>query len=252
MYAVLQTSLEQSIDRDTLEEAVVATEELTKLDVPWLQRELFGIVAGDLSQDDALALQAALQARNVRTEVVDESVLPVLPLPRRVRALKLAEAGIVLVDIYDHETSHEWQHIVFAAGGGLLHLRSLQDQKLETVYVPGGRGGASDVRAVVVTNHHFENLPEFRLELFLPVESPRVQWVLTKDSVITVDDAHLRLRDHDQLVSLLGALGNALSPKQVNLGIKTAMTGEEFNYPSVHAFEEEIIWSLYQLMRSNT
>jgi hypothetical protein len=44
-------------------------------------------------------------------------------------------------------------------------------------------------------------------------------------------------------------LGNALSPEQANLGIKTAMTGDEFIYPSVHAFEEEIVWSLYQMAR---
>ena len=103
----------------------------------------------------------------------------------------------------------------------------------------------------MVTDHRLENLPEFRLELFLPAESPRTQWALTKDSVITINDAHLRLRDHDQLVSVLSALGNALSPEQTNLGIKTAMTGVEFIYPSVHAFEQEIVWSLYQMAKGS-
>jgi hypothetical protein len=247
MYAVLQTSLEQSIDRETLEEAIMATEGLAKPDCAQLQKELFGIIAAGLSQDDALALQAALQARNVPTEAVDASVLPVLPLPRRVQALKFVETGIVLVDLYDRETSYEWQHTVFAAGGGLLHLRSIQDQKLETV--PGGRGAQ---KAIIITGHHYENLPEFRLELFLPVESPRVQWVLTKDSVIIADDRHLRLRDGEELARLLSRLGSALAPEQVNTGIKKVMAGEEFVYPSVHAFEEEIIWSLYQLMRGST
>jgi hypothetical protein len=51
------------------------------------------------------------------------------------------------------------------------------------------------------------------------------------------------------LVSFLAALGNALSPEQTNLGIETAITGGEFIYPSVHAFEQEIVWSLYQLTR---
>ncbi len=227
----------------------MATEGLKRPDCARLLRELFGIIAGNLSQTDALALQAALKARNITTEAVDETVLPVLPLPRRVRSLKLVEDGITLVDIYDRETSYEWQHIVFAAGGGLLHLKSVQDQALKEVYVPGGRGGASDVRTVIVTGHHFENVPEFRLELFVPTESPRVQWVLTKDWVLTVNDAHLRLRDGDQLASLLGALGNALAPEHVNLGIKKAMASEPFRYPSVHAFEEEIVWSLYQMTR---
>jgi hypothetical protein len=251
MYAVLQTSLEQSIDRDTLEEAVVATRELTKLDVPRLQRELFGIVAGDLSQGDALALQAALQARNIPTEVVDESVLPTLVEPKHGHALKLSPAGIVVVDLYDRETLYEWERIVFAAGGHLLHLKDAPFKTMEWVVTSGPRGSLK--RGVeMVTDHRLENLPEFRLELFLPTESPRTQWLLTKDSMVTMNDAHLRFRDHDQLVSFLGTLGNALSPEQVNLGIKTAMTGGEFIYPSVHAFEEEIIWSFYQLMRNHT
>jgi len=251
MYAVLQTSLEQSIDRETLEEAIMATEGLAKPDCARLQKELFGIVTRGLSQDDALALQAALQARNIATEVVDESVLPVLPLPRRVRALKFVETGIGLVDLYDHETSYEWQHIVFAAGGGLLHLRSIQEQKLKDIYMPGGYNLSTNTRPAIITAHHYDNLPEFRLELFLPVESPRVQWVLTKDSIIIVDDSHLRLRDGAELAQLLSRLGGALALEQVNTGMKKVMAGEEFVYPSVHAFEEEIIWSLYQLMRGS-
>ncbi|MGO9244763.1 MAG: hypothetical protein ACLPT4_12725 [Verrucomicrobiia bacterium] len=251
MYAVLQTSLDQSISRDILEEAIMATEGLAKPDCARLQREAFGILVGSLSQDDALALQAALRSRGVETEVVDESVLPVLTEPKHGHALNLVETGIVFTDLYGQETSYASEQIVFAAGGGLLHLRDVQDHKLETVYVPGGHGGTSDVRAVVVTYHHFENLPEFRLELFVPAESPRVQWVLTKDWVLTVNDKHIRLRDGDQLVAFLAALGNALSPEQTNRGIQKAMSGETFVYPTIHAFEQEIIWSLYQMAKGS-
>ena len=69
----------------------MATEGLTKPDCARLQREAFGILVGSLSQDDALALQAALRARGIETEVVDESFLPVLTEPKRGHALKLAE-----------------------------------------------------------------------------------------------------------------------------------------------------------------
>jgi hypothetical protein len=242
MYAVLQNSLEQCIDRGTLEEAVMATEELSPPDCARLVRELFGIVATNLSEADALALQSALQARQISTEVVEESALPVLPLPRHVRALNLRDKGIELIDLYNQMTSWEWPHIVFAAGGGMLHLREVQKQRLAPV--GGGRDG---IRAVIVTRHQSEKFPEFRLELFLPADSPRAQWVLTRDSVLTVNDTHIRLRDEDQLASLLAALGNALAPEQINFGIKRVMANEPFTYPSVHAFEEEIIWSLYRM-----
>jgi hypothetical protein len=249
MYAVLQTSLDQSISRDILEEAIMVTEGLVKADCARLQRGSFGILVGSLSQDDALALQAALQARNVPTEVVDEFVLPVLTEPKRGHALKLVESGIVFTDLYGRETSYTSEQIVFAAGGGLLHLKDVQVQKLDTVYVPGGYGGSSNLSTEIVTSHHFENVPEFRLELFVPAEFPRLQWVLTKDWVLTVNDQHLRLRDSDQLVAFLAALGNLLSPEQTNRGIQKAMSGEAFVYPAIHAFEQEICWSLYQLAR---
>jgi hypothetical protein len=236
MYAVLQTSLEQSIPRDILEEAIMVTEGLTKPDCARLQRKSFGILVGRLSQDDALALQAALQARNIPTEVVDEFALPVLTEPKRGHALKLVETGIVFTDLYGRETSYTSEQIVFAGGGGLLHLKDVQDQELKTVGGPGGYGGYSDVMTTIVTSHRFENLPEFRLELFVPAESPRVQWILTKDWVLTVNNKHIRLRDSDQLVSILAALG-----------IEKAMSGEAFVYPAIHAFEQEIVWSLYQM-----
>jgi hypothetical protein len=250
MYAVLQTSLDQSISREALETAVAATDGLAKPDCTHLLNELFGIIARDLSQSDALAFQAALQAHNVPSEVVDESVLPALGEPKRGHALKFDEAGIVVVDLYDRETSYEWEHVVFAAGGFLLHLKDVPYKTMEWVVTSGPRGSVK--RGVeMVTDHRLENLPEFRLELFLPTESPRTQWLLTKDSIITINDAHLRLRNHDQIVSVLGAMGNALVPEQTNLGIKTAATGGEFIYPSVQAFEQDIVWSLYQLAKGS-
>ncbi len=82
----------------------MATEGLVKADCAQLQREAFGILVGSLSQDDALALQAALQARNVPTEVVDEFALPVLTEPKRGHALNLVDTGIVFTDLYGCET----------------------------------------------------------------------------------------------------------------------------------------------------
>jgi len=249
MYAVLQMSLEPPVTRDVLERAITATRDLARPDCARLVREMFGIVARNLTQADARALRVALQANNVSTEVVDEVVLPAVPQPKHVRALTLSETGFNLLDLSNCESSYQWKEIVFAAGGSLLHLKSIQDQKWEKAFATGYLSAAEFTPVIVSSSHSFEDLPEFRLELFLPVESPRVQWVLTTNSVITVNDAHLRLRDTDRLASLLSLLGKVLSPEQSNLGVKKALAGEVFRYPSLHAFEDEIIWSLYQLAK---
>ena len=93
MYALLQISLEPPVTRDVLERAITATKDLARPDGARLVREMFGIIARNLTQADALALQAALQANDVPAEVVDEAVLPALPQPRHIRALNLSETG---------------------------------------------------------------------------------------------------------------------------------------------------------------
>jgi hypothetical protein len=251
MYAVLQTSLDQPITREALEAAVMATQTLAKPDCVRLQRELFGFVAEKLSQDDALGLQAALRARNFSTEVVDESELPVLPPPKHGKAIKLLETGVTLIDMYEHEEFYAKEQIVFAAGGRVLHLKDVPYQNMEWVITTGPRGSVH--RGVeMVTEHRLDNVPEFRLELFCLAETTRLQWVVTKDALLRVNGAILKLRDHDQLDGALATLGSLLPPDRVNLGIKKAAAGENFLYPSVHAFEEEIIWSLYRMARGGS
>lgn len=252
MYALLQISLEPPVTRDVLERAITATKDLARPDGARLVREMFGIIARNLTQADALALQAALQANDVPAEVVDEAVLPALPQPRHIRALNLSETGFSLVDPSNCESSYQWKEIVFAAGGSLLHLRNTQDQKWEKAFSTGYLSAAEFTPVIVSSSHSFEDVPEFRLELFLPVKSPRLQWVLATNSVITVNDAHLRLRDIDRLASLLSLLGRVLTPGRSNLGIKKALAGEVFRYPTLHAFEEEIVWSLHRLTHTRT
>src|SRR5271169_6825060 len=104
MFAVLQTSLDHPITREVLESAIMATHQLAKPDCARLQRESFGVLVGSLSQDDALALQAALRARGIETEAVDESNLPVLPAPYRPQSFTTAPEGVTVAD-YTFQTT---------------------------------------------------------------------------------------------------------------------------------------------------
>ena len=246
MYAVLQTSLDQPITREVLEAAVMSTQTLSKPDCARLQRELFGFVAEKLSQEDALGLQAALRARNFPTDVVDESELPVLPPPKHGYAINVLETGIALIDMYEHQEFYAKEQIVFAAGGHVLHLKEVPYKNMEWVITPGARGSVHR-NVEMVTEHRLDNVPEFRLELFSLAGAARLQWVLTQDAVLHMNGTNLKLRDRDKLDDALAMLGGLLPPEQTNLGIKKAGSNEQFVYPSVHAFEEEIIWSLYRM-----
>jgi len=245
-YALLQQSLDQTISRADLEEASVVAPRVARADCALLQRELFGIVVGKLPHVEAVALQAALRARNFPTDIVAESALPVLPEPRVAHALKLTAAGVVVVDLYGREQLLAPERYVFAAGGRVKRLRNMPDQKMEWVVRRGPRGSVSR-NVEMVKASRLADVPEFRLELFVVDEPYRWQWVLDEESMLRADDVVLQLKNVTQLHQLLTRVAALLPVDRVNQGILRAITGEAFVYPSVRAFEEEITWSFYRL-----
>jgi hypothetical protein len=245
MYAVVQISLERSISRDVLESAIMATQQLAKPDCARLVRESFGIVAGSLLQADALALQAALRARGIETEVVNEADLPSLPVPHHPQSVDVAEDGVTFTDYTGQATLYPMSVFVYAAGGYVKHLAAPQ-RKLELVqrFVPR-QGMMTNLE--MVTERNAKEVVEFRIEYYFTQEPFRFQCVLDDKAIVRVNGQVLKLRDHTQLNSLLLTFANAFPADQTNLGIRKIVTGQEFIYPSVHAFEEEIIWSLYRM-----
>jgi hypothetical protein len=64
---------------------------------------------------------------------------------------------------------------------------------------------------------------------------------LAGDGVLRANTEMFKLRDRHRLNGLLAALGHCLPADRVNLGIRRATASEELVYPSVRAFEEEIV-----------
>jgi hypothetical protein len=246
-YALLQLSLDQTISREELEEASMAAPSVARADCALLQRELFGVVVGNLPYEDAVALQAALRARNFPTELVEQSALPVLPPAKRETALKLTGAGLVLVDLYGRETLYAKEQFVFGAAGYVVRMRQrVAGQHAEVV--SHGRYGRQ-VR--MVTDYRLQDVPEFRLEMFFRVEPYRLQWVLDPDNTLTVNGRPISFRKQPTLDELFRQLAVVFPAERLNLGIRKLSVGEYFVYPSVRAFEEEIVWSFYRLLREH-
>jgi len=250
MFAVLQLSLDQAIPLETLKQAVMATRSLSKPDCTLLERELFGIVAGNLEQDEAVGMQAALRERGIETEVVDEADLPTLAPPRRAQAFRLLPTGLQVIEYTGQEPVFDQAAFVFAMAGHVRHLKNLPFQKLEWVVTPGPRGSVSR-KVEAVTDHRLEDVPEFRLEFYFACEPYRLQWILDDHSVLRANDEVIKFRDRERIDALLAMLANTLPAERVGQGIRRAHSGEELIYPSVRAFEEEIVWSFYRLMRGS-
>jgi hypothetical protein len=249
-YALLQPSLDQEITREALAEAFSASRTLARYDSFLLGKELFGIVAKDLEKDDAVDIQRALARNNCPTTLVDQSELPALQEAVRGYSLRFETAAVVLIDLYEREGRRLWQDVLFVAAGRVLHLVEQPYQNQEWDITPGPRGSIQ--RTVKnVTEHRLANQPEFRLELFFEDEPRRVQCVLTEKNVLKLNGEIIRLRETDKLNTLLQFLATALPESRANLGIKRSQTQHPLTYPSVRAFEEELVWSFYQLSRSD-
>lgn len=75
-YSLLQVSLEQTIDRESLEMASDVVPSLARADCAHLQRDFFGIVVSNLPLQEATAFQAELKRRGFPTDLVADHELP--------------------------------------------------------------------------------------------------------------------------------------------------------------------------------
>jgi hypothetical protein len=249
-YALLQRSLDQTIDRESLEDAAVASRSIPRPDCARLQKELFGIVVDNLDREHALALQGELNRRNFPTDVVDQAQLAALNEPASGQEFKITSQALVIVDLYENEVEYPWEKFVFAAAGYVLRIA---DRPVGTHLEPATDPFRARYGGVeVVVDRKLQNVPQFRSEWFFDTEPYRLQWIWDRESIVRVNQAPIRLREHEKFVLLLQQLTSFLPAERLNGGVRKLSTGGYFVYPSVHAFEEEIIWSFYQLMRSSS
>jgi len=247
-HAVLQRSLDTPLRREDLETALLATRTLTRPDGVRLHRELFGIVAGGLAHDEALALRAALEARGFPCEVVAEERLPVLAEPMRGLILDFDAEAFVQTDMYGRQQRYELADTVFLAGGFVKVWANRAEEKLASKMVP--RGKLLTMELVSETKRTMVEAEEFRLELFIAREPWRWQWTVGEKTGLRVNGRLYQMRDRWPLREVLQQL-QALAPaERVNRGIAEAGVSAELVYPSVRAFEEEIVWRFYQLTRA--
>jgi len=245
-YALLQRSLDQTIDRESLEDAAAASHSIPRPDCAHLQKELFGIVVDNLDHDRALALQQELGRRNFATEIVDQAQLAALNVPASGQEFQVKPHALIVVDLYGTEVEYPWEKFVFAAAGYVLRLA---DRPYHTHVEP-----ATDpfrprhLNVEVVVDYKLQNVPQFRFDWFFDIEPYRLQWIWDRESIVRVNQEPIGLKQHERFVLLLQQLTGFLPAERLNGGIRKLSSGGYFVYPSVHAFEEEIVWSFYQLM----
>lgn len=242
-FSLLQESLDQSIDRQMLEDASDAAPSVARADCARMQRELFGIVVSRLERDEALAFQAALKHRNFPTTVVADNELPLLHESLQIQRIEHRGEVLVLTDSMGRERTRPLTDLVFLAGGFLnrIEFKTEWHQRMEFT---GYRGMPQFVTA---SESNEENELQFRLDFFFWSAPNRLHAALRKETAIFHQGKPLRLKDRPALEEMMASLAKLLPPERLNLGMRDPRSGRI--YPNLPGYEKEIRWHFHQLKR---
>lgn len=236
-YSLLQVSLDQTIDRESLEEASVVVPSVARADCAHLQRDLFGIVVSNLPLEEAKAFQAELKRRGFPTDVVADDELPVLHEPFTIQRIETGEKALVFTDSMGREQTRTLDDLVFVAGGFLTQ------SKMKSVLVM--ERGPQVRHPQLEQRHCFNDVPEFRLDFFFCSAPNRLRASVSAESMMFFQGRPLRLRDTALLLGAMMDLQELLPPERVGAGLRRSDT--KTFYPSLRSYEEEIRWHFHRL-----
>ena len=244
-FSLLQESLDQSIDRQSLEDASDAVPAVARADCARMQRELFGIVVSRLERGEALAFQVELKRRNFPTSVVADKDLPVLHESFQIQRIEIRGEMLVLTDSMGRERTRPLTDLVFLAGGFLnrIEFKTEWHQHLD-FRGTGVRGGGMPQ---LVTEREFreENELQFRLDFFFWAAPNRLHAALHKETAIFHQGNPLRLKDRAALEEMMTTLARLLPPERLNSGLQDSQAGRI--YPNLASYEGEIRWHFHRL-----
>ncbi len=239
-FSLLQISLDQSIDRNSLEDASDVIPSLSRADCAHLQRDLFGIVVSDLPLGEALAFQAELLRRGFPTEVVADDLLPVLHEPFTIQRIDIQDGALQFSDSMGRLQRRSKDDLVFIAGGFLTQKKMVSD-----IVLGPHRASSREWESRLEREHHYETVPEFRLDFFFWNEPNRLRASLSSASVVFFRGRLMQLKDTALLIGAMLDFQELLPAERLGEGLKRIET--KTTYPSLHSYEEEIRWHFHQL-----
>jgi len=249
-WAVMQTDWEPPT-AEQLKNAFAQVPELTALDAAVLGRDAFGVLARGFDAAQAAAMQAALAAQGVETELVPEGTLTELPAPRKLSRVEFTPEALRIDNLLGQILALEWHDILVIAAG---HAR-LTDFKTELVdkvkFVRNPRGRYV-LAAVTESNTTEEQKDHLLLEIITCGAAQRYH--------ITADHREATLlfqclgerrtrRPATDLCLLVQDLAKFAPAAVLNHGAFFMRESNDpaFLYPSKGAFYREIIWLLWMI-----
>ena len=238
-YSLLQVSLDQTIDRETLEEASVAARSVARTDCAKMQRELFGILVSNLERDEAVAFQTELNRLGFPTDLVADDELPILHDKFTVQRIEVKRDSLIFTDAMGRPHLRPLQDLVFLAGGYVSRITFKESDILKLDF-PGRMP-----RLVSERTTRDEKTIEFLLDFFFWTSPHRFRLSLTENTTIFHDGQPLRLRQKDEIRAMKANLMRLLPLQRVACGMETL--SDDIFYPNPVCYEEEIRWHFHRL-----
>jgi hypothetical protein len=244
-FSLLQTSLDQTIDRQSIEQASSVARSIVRADCARMQRELFGILVSRLERAEVLAFQIALARFGFPTEVVADSELPVLQESFQIQRIEQRGELLVLTDSMGRERARPLPDLVFLSAGffNRIEFKTVWHQHLD--FGRGVHHGKGMPQMVIDREFREETELHFRIDFFFQSEPHRLHAILGPETAIFHQGKPLRLKDRTGLEELMTAMASLLPPDRLNSWLYEPNNGRV--YPNLQCYEEEIRWHFHQL-----
>jgi hypothetical protein len=249
-YAVLQATLTPP-GLEQLQRAFRHVPGLTATDAHIIRRDAFGILTKDLSTEQATALQAALRAEGIETEIVDQSWLPEMPPRKLVHRLDCLPEHLLIFDPLGRSFPLPWQHVSLVAAGA-VYLTEFVRYEERQVMEFGRRNLQFDDQPGVQTFSREEQRLQLVGEIIITDAVLRYSLTAAKFNFVSLGARNME--NISANFSLLMRDIIQFAPHaQLNRGAELLRNDatQIFSYPSRNAFQEEIIWLLWQRRKSS-
>ncbi len=245
-YAVVQNEPTMP-SPDSLETAFKVLSDLVDIDADTLSNDAYGIITDGLSHSDAQRLCVALNAEGVSTCVVPESDFPKLIPAKQIRRLDCTPGDMLLYDTLGRAAPILWDQVIMVAAG-LVTVSEFKRSERDRIVVRGtGHGGGScPILLTDVSTKEEQNIRPM-LEIYMTVDPTRIA-VHGHEFQYNYLGDRLQLRYMDNFALLVQDVTTFAASAILNRGAMSLRDDNTvtYHYPTRHAFEEEIVWSLWR------
>jgi hypothetical protein len=245
-YAIVQKELVVP-NIELLTRAFCTLPELTSIDAQNAANDAYGILLRGLDGERAGVLQAALTHEGIETEMIRETELPNLSTPRIIRQVEFTPEHLAAHDPMQRVTRIPWSDLSLIAAGRVIWR---QVRRLSGSLDEQAHAGSLISEAASTSRVREEEQERLVIDLFLTDRTTRFSIIATEFNF-----GHLGQRLSEDVginhLFLVQELEEHAPHASLNQGAFKACQKppEHFTYPSRQAYQEELVWMLWQIGR---